>query len=145
MPDNNQPFSSPPTSTIAAQPAQEQIVNLDTWRSVQRLVGVGDVLEDANGYLLLVTEIHAESGTLIAQDFPEQVIEPIIRVTREIQLVLNLGEFFVIRRPTPEELQRIQRLVDGPAVAPTQRPPAPVEPEAPSVQVPTRFDRVGSE
>ena len=113
--DEDQPVPELPETPVlgpeAPAPPQE-------WTSVRhaiivdargnRLFGLGDVLEDSNGYLLLITGINAEAGTFTARDFPEQVFEPMVRVTREIRILPNLSEFFVIRQPTPDETRRIQ-------------------------------------
>lgn len=91
----------PPWGTISHQQIQDAQGN--------RIFQIGDVLEDSNGYCLLVTGINQESGTFMARDFPEQVFEPMVRVTREIRIIPNLADFFVIRPPTPDEVRRIQR------------------------------------
>lgn len=131
-----------------------------------RIFQLGDVLEDSNGYCLLVTGINAESGTFVARDFPEQVFEPVVRVTREIRIIPNLADFFVIRLPTPDEVRRIQRAggavedgVMGPRTIAGFTPPeilegslrvsllepAPEPVAEPGHEAPTRFDRVNDE
>jgi hypothetical protein len=79
-------------------------------------VQLGQVLEDANGYCLMITEIDVPGGFLIARDFPEQVIDPCILVLRTFRLIANFSDFFVIRNPTPEEVDRFQRALMGSAL-----------------------------
>jgi hypothetical protein len=118
-------------------------------------VSLGDVLEDANGYCLLVTAVDDTGQTFTARDFPEQVHTPCLSVTRAFLNNQDIVECFVIRRPRPEELIRLQRFfgevpdgVWGPRTARALgviRPPAPEVPEevkVPSVDAtPSRFDR----
>lgn len=79
-------------------------------------VQLGQVLEDANGYCLIITEIDVPGGFLIARDFPEQVIDPCILVLRTFRLIANFSDFFVIRNPTLEERDRFQRALMGSAL-----------------------------
>ena len=69
-------------------------------------IKVGNLLEDANGYLLWILQVDDSKKILYAQDDPIQVLYPCARVIRVFNICDDLEDEFQIREPTEPERDR---------------------------------------
>jgi len=93
------------------------------------------VLEDSNGYILLVTHV-GKDGSVYAQDDPVQLSPPCVRVIREFDKSLAATtEFdfpeFNIREPSEVELQRFKKAYGEDVVIFHKMETIPAPPELP--------------